>query len=289
MEENNNVEVLEEQKEVQQEVKVDTPKKKNQVVIFILILVLMCGCLVGGYFINELGLLSFNKDKDVKEEKKETKKEEKEENSVTFTDSELEKYIGYISPVSYGPSAKIYDVDSVSVNSLSSREKIEYVGNHVYDKKTDSADYQYSIISEADVKSVVEEIYGPKTYERTTFNLGCGDYTINENEGKYYSKNGCGGTTATSVANVVIDYKATDKKLEITTAYAIHDQETKKIYKDYNKNNPIDDYDVKDYSSFDSYFKDYVKTNKDKLNHIVYTFESKDGRNYYFTGFTNNK
>ena len=32
-----------------------------------------------------------------------------------------------------------------------------------------------------------------------------------------------------------------------------------------------------------------VKNNKEKLNTIIYTFESSNGINYYFTGFKNNK
>ena len=47
--------------------------------------------------------------------------------------------------------------------------------------------------------------------------------------------------------------------------------------------------DINTQESFDTYLPNYIKNNKDKLNTIVYTFESKDGKNYYFTGFKNNK
>ena len=74
--------------------------------------------------------------------------------------------------------------------------------------------------------------------------------------------------------------------MEITTAYAFFDAMTNKIYKDYNKSVSLDEYTG---DNIESYLKDYVKNNKDKLNTIIYTFESSDGRNYYFTEFKNNK
>ena len=64
---------------------------------------------------------------------------------------------------------------------------------------------------------------------------------------------------------------------------------TNKIYKDYNKTISLDDYTGGSTEETNAYLKEYVKTNKDKLNTIVYTFESTDGSNYYFTGFKNNK
>lgn len=232
-------------------------------------------------------------DLDVKEDPKEEEKEKKEkkeekEKSVTFTDEELNKYVSYISVTSLsGPASAIFDTSSVDATKLSTKEKISYIANLVFSKATSSDDYQYSIIAESDVKAAVEEVYGPGTYERTTFNVGCGDYTYKESDGKFYSKTGCGGTSAVSVSNTVIDYKATDKKLEITTAYVFADGMTNKLYKDYNLKNALEDINTQE--SFDTYLPNYIKNNKDKLNTIVYTFESKDGKNYYFTGFKNNK
>lgn len=74
------VEVLdEEKKEVKEEVKVETPKKKSPIGWIILVIILMGGCLVGGYFINESGILSSKEEPTKKEDKKKEKKEEKEE------------------------------------------------------------------------------------------------------------------------------------------------------------------------------------------------------------------
>lgn len=267
-----------------------TKKKGNgTTIVIVLLVVAILG--LACYICYDKGILFSNKETTTSgTDKKENNNNQikPEDESVTFSDSELEKYVNYISPISLGPSALLYDTTVVNAKSLSPADKIKYIGALVFSKHTSTPDYQYSIISENDVKNAVEEVYGPNTYEKATFNLGCGDYTLNESEKNYYSQTGCGGSTATSVSNVVIDYKATKSKLEITTAYAFFDGMTNKIYKDYNKSISLDEYTGSS-SEIESSLKSYVKNNKEKLNTIVYTFESSNGINYYFTGFKNNK
>lgn len=267
-----------------------TKKKGNgTTIVIVLLVVAILG--LACYICYDKGILFSNKETTTSgTDKKENNNSQikPEDESVTFSDSELEKYVNYISPASIGPAALLYDTTAINSNSLSTADKIKYIGTLVYSKHTSTSDYQYDVISESDVKNAVEEVYGPNTYEKTTFNLGCGDYTLNENEKNYYSRTGCGGSTATSVSNVVIDYKATKSKLEITTAYAFFDGMTNKIYKDYNKSISLDEYTGSP-SEIESSLKSYVKNNKEKLNTIIYTFESSNGINYYFTGFKNNK
>ena len=270
---------MEEQNNIIQE-----PKKKGNggiIALLLIIIVLLIGVIV--LLIIKPDLLKANSNNS---EPSQSTEEEK----VVFSNSELEEYVNYIAPVSIGPSALLYDTSSVKASELSAGKKIEYIGSKVYDKHTSSADHKYSIISESDVKDAVEKVYGPNTYKKATFNLGCGDYTLNESEKNYYSQTGCGGTTATVAANTIIDYKATKSKLEITTAYAILDG-TNKIYKDYNKTIALDDYTNSNSTMTDAKvgLQEYIKNNKDKLSKIIYTFESSDGINYYFTGFENNK
>ena len=270
-----------ENKEELQEVK----KKggKGLIVLVILLLLICCG----------LGAVIFmNKDKLFEKEKEVVEKEDvkEKEESVSFSDDELDEYVGYINPTSFaGPSAAIFDVDKVEASKLSSKEKMNYISSFIFSKATSSQDYRYSILSEEDVKKSVEKVYGPNTYERATFNLGCGDYVFRENEGKYYSETGCGGTSPLFGQNIVIDYNATKEKLEITTAYAFYDAQTNKIYKDYKITKVLDSYEGGEQTKVDNYLEEYIKNNKSKLNTLVYTFESKDGRNYYFTKLVNNR
>lgn len=261
-----------------------TKKKGNGTIIVIILLIITILGLVF-YICYDKGILFNNKKETTSgtDEKENNNQIKIEDENVTFSNSELEKYVNYISPT---PSALLFDTDTVNSKSLSASDKIKYIGTLVFSKHTSSSDYQYSIISENDVKNAVEEVYGPNSYEKTTFNIGCGDYTLDENDKNYYSKSGCGSAISTRVSNVIIDYKATKSKLEITTAYAFFDITTKKIYKDYNRSISLDDYTD---NSTDSYLKNYVESNKDKLSTIVYTFESSDGKNYYFAKLKNNK
>ncbi len=272
---------------------IETKKKGNGITILIILLVIIILGL-SCYICYDKGIIFNKKAKETSspnttEKKKEEKQEEPKEESVTFSESELEKYVNYISPFSYGPSKLIYDTNEVVAANLSASDKINYIGRILASKITDTPDYKF-MISENDVKSTVEEVYGPNTYQETTFNLGCNDYHLNKSDGNYYSESGCGGTATRTDYNEIIDYKATKSKLEITTAYAILDGPTSKIYKDYNVSIPLDNFVYeKSPAGNEAKMKEYIKNNKNKLSTIVYTFESTNGRNYYFKGFKNNK
>ena len=257
--------------------------KKNMIITILAVLVIG----LGGFIIYDKAI---DKGKTKENNTEETTNNNVVDDTVTFTDSELQKYVNYISPVSIGPSALIYSKSEVKVSNMSGKDKIEYVGSKIFDKQTsynEGQNYYYNI-EEKDVKNIVEEIYGPNTYEQTTFNFGCGEYILNN--GKYTVKTGgCGGASPVIVSNVIIDYKATKSKLEITTAYAFFNGSTNMIYKDINGSIPLTSFNSSDMNEINLYLNEYVKTNKDKLYHIVYTFESKDGRNYYFKEFINNK
>ena len=265
-------------------------KKTNKLVIVIILLVIVILGLVG-YICYDKGVFYSKKATTSNTSKKENKdKHNSKEESVTFSDSELEEYVSYIKPVSIGPSELLYNTDSVNSENLSMDKKIEYIGSYLYGMHTTSSDYKYDIIKEADVKNAVEKIYGPNVYQKTTFNLGCADYNLNENDNNYYSATGCGGTTTTMVSNEVVSYNATKTKLEITTKYVLLDGMENKLYKDYDKTISVGEYTENgDSNEITSYLKEFIKNNKDKLNSIVYTFESDDGVNYYFKGFINNK
>ena len=278
MEEKEKVEELEEEPTKKVE------KKGHPLLVTLLIIVLLIVFFGFGYAMG-----GTNTVKDVTEQNntKENEAKESGDETVSFSESELEKYVNYISPVSIGPSAKLYKADKVVASELSSKEKIEYVGHSIFERQKTTADASEALVSEEDVKKVIEEIYGPSTYERTTFNLGCGDYKFNSNDNYYHTQTGCGGATDKIEKNVVIDYKATKNKLEITTAYAFTDS-SRHIYKDYDYKTKLEDsISASDNNEVVSNLTKYIKDNKDKLNNIVYTFESSDGKNYYFKELKN--
>lgn len=260
-------------------------KKKNSTKDIIIIFLVAALFGFAGFFVTDkLMNQKPKKNEGGTTEEKEKKKEEKEE-SITFSDSELQEYVNNLTPVSIEPSELLYNLDTIRSEKMSAKEKIELIGSKVYEKATSSENYEYSILKESDVKEVVEKVYGPNTYEKAEFRLGCGPYELRE-DGSYYSRTGCGGATATVSKNIVIDYKATKKKLEITTAYAFFDGLTNKIYKDFKLENALEDYSGED---TENYLSNYIKTNKEKLNKFIYTFESEDDKNYYFKELVHQK
>lgn len=276
---------------MENENQVVTPKKSKKTKVIVIVIIVLIALAIGGYF-------AYNSLAPKKDEKKTaevtptptptpTEEVTEPEETEAVETSKWQKYVDYISPISItSPSAALYNVSGVEAKNLSPRKKIEYIGSFVYQKSKSSSDYAYDILTEADVKKAVEEVYGPGTYQRTTFNLGCGDYNFNSKDGKYYSKTGCGGTSAFYATNEIINTSVNSSKLVITTAYVFVDMETNKYYKDYNRKVALGDYNN---SEDDSAIVKFIKDNKDKLNHIIYTYESTDGTNYYFTGFKNTK
>ena len=261
----------------------DVKSKNNTPIIIILILIIIgLGVFI---FLNKDKL--FEKVESNQNNVEEINNKDEKEESITFSNSDLQKYVDYINPISNGPSKILYDTDKIEASDMSTTQKIELIGNYVYSKQTTSSDYNYSIITESDVKQAVEKVYGPNTYEEATFNLNCGDYTLNKEDQKYYSKTGCGGATDTIVKNTIIDYKATKNTLTITTAYVFVDS-SNHIYKDYEKKIPISEADQ---LSNDIYniLEEYILEHKNELNHLIYTFESTDGINYYFKNLINER
>lgn len=265
----------------------DVKSKNNTPIIIILVLIILgLGIFI---FLNKDKLFEKVESNSNNVEEKENKEYLENEESITFSNNELQKYVDYIDPISSGPSEIIYNTDRIDANNLSASKKIELIGHYVYSKQKTSSDNNYSIIEESDVKQAVEEVYGSNTYEETTFNLNCGDYTLNKEDQKYYARNNCGGITDTLTKNKIIDYKATKNSLIITTAYVFADSNFH-IYKDYEKKNIVSDFN-ETYSSDEifSILEKYVLEHKNELNHLIYTFESTDGINYYFKNLINER
>lgn len=271
---------------MEEEKKLETKKKGNGLLITIIVLLVIIILLLGFYICYDKGIIfqgNAEKDKEATEKKEKTEEEE----NIEFSESELEEYVNSIRPVNIGPSALIYNSNGVKESELSPREKIEYIGVNLNMKAVSNGNEAY--LSENDVKNAVEKVYGPNTYEKTTFNLGCGDYVLEEATGRYVTITGCGGSSTTIVSNPVVEYKATNKKLEITTAYAFYSIASKKMFKDFDLQMEIESRTDDASPMTEESLKEYAKVNQDRLFHITYVFESTDGNNYYFKEFKNDK
>ena len=192
--EDKNVEVLEERKDV-----VQTPKKKSPIGLIILIIILMCGCLVGGYFINESDILNTKNEKEEKEEKKETKKEEKEPviTNYAVTDSKVANLIDNI--LKYRSAAmcdritllamdkkfEAKDIDNegawdIAIHEFSGKDSITFdeINNAI--KKYLGKDYIFKPAAEYSSYCVGVYVYdeSTKTFNKKPVNGGCGGTCI---------------------------------------------------------------------------------------------------------------
>lgn len=209
------------------------------------------------------------------------------EEKITFTNQEIQKYIDYLVPFHIDTYNLLYNKDKIIANNLTAKEKIELSGSRVYDLTIQAPNNEFDYIREKDLKELIEEIYGPNTYAKTSFKLYCKDYILEDNK-NYYSRIGCGGDNDLFSANTIISYKATKTKLEINTTYAFFNRNNKKIYKDFN-GTAIDDLEFNVNQNNEGKMHEYIKNNQNKLNKITYTFISDDGKNYYFEKLINNK
>jgi len=245
------------------------PKKKNPIVRILLILILMIGCLIGGYLINEYGLLDdYLPKKEVKEEKE--KKEEKK--SVT----------------------KTYDVDDTKVAHLIENiiysggldicKEIEFLANDkkVEVKDIDSARAWAIAIHDSDLKGetiLLEDVnktiakYLGKDYEfnpKLMKNVCGTNYEYDETTQSFISKpvqGGCGGACAAMSTYKLTKAVDTDGvlTLEAQVIFGVED----KYASDYSKNVIIGTHN----DNIDSLFE--------KGSKYQFTFKLEDG-NYVF-------
>ena len=277
--EENNVEVLDEEKkevqpEVKEEVKVETPKKKNSIGWIILVIILMIGCLIGGYFINELGLLSFNKDKEVKEEKKETKKEEKEPVVTIYavTDEKVSKLI-----------------ENINVGTLDGCNGFEDYAN---DKKVVANDITsqkaFRIAETAEFFNSGKESISLDEFTKVVQKFLSKDYKFNPEDGmgkgkcmSYYydastktfnkQETACGGTCGPMTSYKMVKAVDTDGvlKIDVKVIFASLDEGKMGYYSDYQKTNKIGS------------VEEQIAYLYDKGSDYQFTFKLEDG-NYVF-------
>ena len=263
-------------------------KNSNKTYIVIICLLLLIIIFLGGYIVYDKAFEKNNTTNTSNDTTNETADSSTYE--VLLSDPEIEKYISYIMPK---PFSFISDKEYLNADSLSAKDKIEYARLSEYAELLFYTDQKYTPIntlSEEDVKNFVEKIYGPNTYSKTTFTLGCGEYVLNEVDHKYYYSKvtGCGGTTAGwEEYNTIIGYKKSDNKLEITTAY-VRLRYDHKLFKKSGDSEPITTI-PDNITDTDNYLKAYIQNNQDKLYHLIYTFESNDGINYYFKELKNTR
>ena len=251
-------------------------KKKSPVGLIILIIILMCGCLVGGYYINESGVLnniSANNSKESKNKNKDTDKEGKEQ-TETIYETVDSKISGLIQKVIGGHSCaeleKFANDKKITVNDISNLDAVLFVSfDFAKDNKTE--------VSLEDFTNQVQKYLG-KDYKfdptKIDFNsISCIMYKYDATNKKFLKQEtACGWTCGPRTNYKITKAVDTNGVLELTTRviYASHDQGKDGYYSDYQKTNKIGD--------FENYFDDSLF---DKGSVYKFTFKDEDG-NYVF-------
>ena len=247
---------------------VAAPKKKSPIGIVILMIILMIGCLVGGYFINESGILS--KDKKDTEEKG---KDKKDPVVVTNYDVTDEKVVNLISNLTSGgfdcQVLKIYANDhKVTVEDISADRAFRIAEKEIFNSGKES----YTL---DEMSNIVKKYLG-KDYKFNPVNqMGKGDCYSYYYDGssKEFKKQqtACGGTCGPMTRYKLVSAVDTDGELilKAKVIFVTYDEKNEGYYSDYAMTNRIGSYEE------DS---EYLLS---KGSDYKFTFKLEDG-NYVF-------
>ena len=271
------VEILDEDKKVLNEEFKDvrTPKKKSPIGLIILIIILMCGCLVGGYFINEKGLIKLGNEKETKEEKKkETKKEEKEPvvTNYAVTDEKVANLIR-----------------NIDVGALENCNGFEdYASNKKVEAKDVSSIKAFRIAETAEFFNSGKQSITLDEFTKVVQKFLGKDYKFNPEDGmgkgkcmSYYydastktfnkQETACGGTCGPITNYKLVKAVDTDGvlKLDVKVIFASTDEGKMGYYSDYSKTNKI------------GTFEEQIDPLYNKGSDYQFTFKLEDGNYVY--------
>lgn len=234
--ENNNVVQPVQQPEIQP----SAPKKKSPIGIIILVVVLMIGCLVGGYFLNESGF--FNKDKENTEEKDKKDKKDDKEPVVTVYDVTDEKVSKLISNLSRGLSCgtveEFVSSSKLEASSITNVRAYIIASNDYYREKKDT------ITLDEFTKTVKKYLGEDYNFDPNTLNLDdqyCPFYLYNS-ETKEFTKRqdiACGGECGPSTTYKIVKAVDTDGILKLDVKMVFGPKEGDKYYSDIERTNVI--------------------------------------------------
>lgn len=240
------------------------PKKKSSIGVIILVIILMIGCLVGGYFLNESGILSGKKD---------TTKEDKKEPVVTnyeVTDSKVAKLIDNLTSGGFDCQVlKTYVNDhKVTVDDISSDRAFRIAEKEIFNSLEES----YTL---DEISNIVKKYLGKDYKFNPKDNMGKGEcysyYYDSTNKEFKKQETACGGTCGPMTSYKLVKAVDTDGELVLNAKviFVTYDSENDGYYSDYNMTNRIGSYE----DDLDSLFT--------KGSDYKFTFKLEDG-NYVF-------
>lgn len=215
------------------------PKKKSSIGVIILVIILMIGCLVGGYFLNESGILSGDK--------KDTEETEKVEEEVLEIDSEivkkLDRNITTAGAPYYGGFYELFTDKKMTANDLSDDAKGKVMLLRLYDK-TSAGNYinwEGTTYTKAEVEKLAKEVFGSDV-KFTHKSIGACPIIYYDEATETYKvgPSGCGGTVG-PYHNIHKVVEAVKKGEELVLSIRVVFADGSKFYSDYAKTNVLQD------------------------------------------------
>ena len=219
---------------------VQEPKKKSSIGVVILIIILMIGCLVGGYFLNESDILGGNKDTEESEEI-----EAKEEALEVESDlvKKLDRNITTAGAPYYGGFYELFTDKKMTANDLSNEAKGKVIALRLYDKVNTGNGFNWegTTYTKAEVEEMFKSVFGSDvSFKHGT--IGACPYLEYDATTETYKvgPSGCGGTVG-PYHNRHKVIKAVKKGDDLTLSIRVVFGDGSKFYSDYAKTNVLQD------------------------------------------------
>lgn len=286
---------------MKEELKSEKKKSTGLTLIIVLLILVIVG--MAGYIAYDKGYISLGK-KETEEKnsnKKTTQKETKtksEELDVESTEVQ-DLYYNANNHALLGVDETLYNASELNVSEMTDDYKMQLAYNVFKKNIKESTQGTYIIesVSEENVKSAYEKIFGTDTYKEVeSFKVNsCETFRYNKTNKLYEAvTGGCGGTTAFGKVDVVLKATKYEDRIEITSGVVFIDAETSAMYKDYSKKNKIKDLTEDEMTNtlgntWESKFGTFIKENDTKVGQFTYTFKLADDGSYYYTGVKNTK
>lgn len=238
------------------------PKKKSSIGLIILIVILMIGCLIGGYFLNDSGIFGGK-----------TEQEEKEEPVVTnyeVTDAKVAKLIDNI--MRNGGDCqvlKVYANDhKVIASDITNEMAVRIAEREIFNSGKES----YTL---DEITTIVQKYLGKDYRFNPKDQLGkgqCFSYYYDAASKKFIKQEtACGWTCGPSSSYKLVKAVDTDGELVLTAKviFVSSNQGKDGFYSDYTSTNKIGSYE------------DDIESLYSKGSDYVFTFKLEDG-NYVF-------
>lgn len=238
-------------------------EKKGNVGVVVLVIILMLGCLCGGYFLSYKNIVSIGKTNEVKESNTVEVGDCTKEEALDVSSEEIAKLllVTHSAHSSYCGYYGFFKDKKVTPNDISDKDIAKIVLLKVVNDKENGLEAKE--LTKKEFEDAAHALFGNDFKYKHASIESCPSYTYDETRGVYtQGSHECGGTCGPSNIERAVKAVRTDKGLDIYV---------RMLFIGYIVNNNIDDH---------NYYSDYKLTKKtnynadDIMNRRVYEYDA---------------